>query len=92
MHLSDIKVTDIFQSFTYKMAAKINWHRYRTKLRHCHPMYKLDRIVKVLRTCQIHANITVVVHKIIFVIIYNLLCQLLCRYFYYFYFKHLRFR
>jgi len=25
--------------FTYKMAAKINRHRYGTKLRHCHPMY-----------------------------------------------------
>ena len=25
--------------FTYKMAAKINWHRHGTKLRHCHPMY-----------------------------------------------------
>jgi len=24
---------------TYKMAAKINWHRYGTKLRHCHLMY-----------------------------------------------------
>jgi len=22
------------------MAAKIKWHRYGTKLRHCHPMYK----------------------------------------------------
>ena len=22
-----------------KMAAKTNWHRYETKLRHCHPMY-----------------------------------------------------
>jgi len=21
------------------MATKVNWHRYRTKLRHCHPMY-----------------------------------------------------
>jgi len=21
------------------MASKINWHRYGTKLRHCHPMY-----------------------------------------------------
>ena len=29
----------ILRVFTYKMAAKINWHRYRTKLRHCHPMY-----------------------------------------------------
>jgi len=26
--------------FTYKMAAKINWHRYGTKLHHCHPMYR----------------------------------------------------
>jgi len=25
--------------FTYKMAAKINWRRYGTKLRHCEPMY-----------------------------------------------------
>jgi len=24
--------------FTHKMAAKIKWHRYETKLRHCHPM------------------------------------------------------
>ena len=32
MHLSDITVTDIFQSFTYKVAAKINSHRYGTKL------------------------------------------------------------
>ena len=27
-------VTGIFQSFTYKMAAKTSWHRYGTKLRH----------------------------------------------------------
>jgi len=31
-----------FSVFTYKMAAKINWHRYGTKLRHCHPMYRGD--------------------------------------------------
>jgi len=31
---------NIYQSFTYKMAAKINWHRYGTKLRHCRPMYR----------------------------------------------------
>jgi len=24
---------------SYKMAAKFNWHRYGTKLRHCRPMY-----------------------------------------------------
>ena len=28
-----------FSVFTYKMAAKIDRHRYRTKLRHCHPMH-----------------------------------------------------
>jgi len=32
-------VTNISKSYTYKTAAKINWHRYGTKLRHCHPMY-----------------------------------------------------
>ena len=26
----------------YKIAAKINWHRYGTKLRHCHPRYSLS--------------------------------------------------
>ena len=35
-YLSAIRVTNISrQSFTHKMAAKINWHRYGTKLRHC---------------------------------------------------------
>ena len=29
-------MTDIYQSFTYKMAAKINWHRHGTKLSHLH--------------------------------------------------------
>jgi len=38
-YLSAITVTNISKSFTYKMAAKTNWHRYGTKLRHCHPMY-----------------------------------------------------
>jgi len=32
-------VTNIYNSFTYKVAAEINWHRRGTKLRHCHPMY-----------------------------------------------------
>jgi len=35
-YLSAITVTNIYYSFTYKMAAKINWHRYGTKLRHYH--------------------------------------------------------
>ena len=38
-YLSTITVTNIYQSFTYKMAAKIKWHRYGTKLRHCRPVY-----------------------------------------------------
>jgi len=38
-YLSDSRVTNISSSFTYKMhAAKTSWHRYGTKLRHCHPM------------------------------------------------------
>jgi len=37
--LSAITVANIYKSFTYKMVAKINWHRYGTKLRHCRPMY-----------------------------------------------------
>jgi len=38
-YLSAITVTNIYQSFTYKMATEIDRHRYGTKLRHCHPMY-----------------------------------------------------
>jgi len=34
--------------FTYKMAAKTSWHRYGTKLRHCHPIYLLSNSVMVL--------------------------------------------
>ena len=40
-YLSAITATSIFRSFTYKMAAKTGWHRYGTKLRHCHLMYTL---------------------------------------------------
>ena len=36
-YLSAITVTSIYQRFTYKMAAKINWRRCGTKLRHYHP-------------------------------------------------------
>jgi len=38
-YLSTTTVANISQSFTYKMAAKVNWHRYGTKLRHCHLTY-----------------------------------------------------
>ena len=40
--MSAITVTSNFLSFTHKMApaAKTSWHRYGTKLRHFHPMYR----------------------------------------------------
>ena len=41
-YLSTITVTDISQSFTYKMAAKTNWNK-GTKLRHYHSMYNLTQ-------------------------------------------------
>jgi len=40
-YLIYIPVANISGSFTHKMAAKTSWHRYVTKLRHCHPMYSL---------------------------------------------------
>jgi len=33
---SNISVTDIYKSFTHKIAAKTDWRRYGTKLRHRH--------------------------------------------------------
>ena len=52
--------------FTYIMAAKITWHRYGTKLRHCHSTYNLTqavrlrcvRCVKILRNARIARNAT----------------------------------
>jgi len=49
--LSAITVTSLYQSFTYKMAAKTSWHRYGTKLRHCHPIY-VYRTRNQLHDCQ----------------------------------------
>ena len=37
------------------MAAKINWHRYGTKLRHCHPMYT-ERQSKVVVAARRYAS------------------------------------
>ena len=45
-YLSDSRVTNISKSFTYKMAAKTNWYRYGTKLRHCHPKISGARFTK----------------------------------------------
>ena len=44
-------VTNISQSFTCKMAAKINWHRYGTKLRHCHSL-RIYRALAQRRTVK----------------------------------------
>ena len=33
-------IANVSKSFTYNMAAKTSWHRYKTNLRHCHFMYK----------------------------------------------------
>ena len=64
-YLSAITVTNTSQSFTYKMAAKINWHRYWTKLRHCHPMYCDEHACCVcvrLFVCPRGANISPVLN------------------------------
>jgi len=51
-YLSAITVTNISWSFTYKMAAKINWHRYGTKLRHSHPMYWHESVKPLQYYCS----------------------------------------
>ena len=40
------RVTNISKSFAYKMVAKTSWHRYGTKLCHCHPVYMYKLIAK----------------------------------------------
>ena len=45
--LCHIRVTNILKSFTHKMAAETSWHRYGTKLRHCHRMYRRTYCGKV---------------------------------------------
>ena len=44
LYLSAVKFIGVF---TYKMAVKINWHRYGTKLSHCHRMYLLSSCVRL---------------------------------------------
>jgi len=44
------------------MAAKINWHRYGTKLRHCNPMYIISPEKKE-KACHLHNGVTEL-HKI----------------------------
>jgi len=51
------RVPNISQSFTYKMATEINWHRYGTKLRHWHPMYNVREMLEVyLKPCSRQTN------------------------------------
>jgi len=38
------------------MAAKINWHRYGTKLRHCHPVYFVAVVHDADYNCLTHAR------------------------------------
>ena len=56
--ISTITVTNISQSFSYNMAAKINWHRYGTKLRHCPPKFPVIVVVYVATSSvtKIHIN------------------------------------
>jgi len=61
-HLSDSTVTSIYKSFTHKMAAKTSWHRYGTKLRHCHPMY--NKTVKMMH--QFCISLDTPVHNLTF--------------------------
>jgi len=46
-------VTNISHSFTYNMAAKINWHRYGRKLRHCHAIYTRHVTNATVRRLQV---------------------------------------
>jgi len=39
-YLSAVTLTNVSQSFTYKMAARLNWHIYETKSGHRHRMYR----------------------------------------------------
>ena len=50
--LSAITVTNIYESFTYKMAVKINWHRCGPKLRHCHPVYIFTLYATTSSSCS----------------------------------------
>jgi len=49
-YLSDNTMTNISKSFTHKMVAKTGWHRYETKLRHCHPVLLVPAALKEIST------------------------------------------
>ena len=58
-YLSAITVTNIFRSFTYKMAAKTGWHRYETKLRYCHAVCRPTKFC-----CNLSLNIGLLLRSI----------------------------
>jgi len=53
---SAITVTNISESFTHKMAAKTSWHRYGTKLRHCHPIVSYEANLYVAKQSRDHSS------------------------------------
>jgi len=61
-YLSAVTVINIYQRFTYKMAAKINWHRCGTKLRHCHRTYNCPFIF--LSYCSILYHCLTCIHRV----------------------------
>ena len=58
LFIGAITMTDISRSFTYKMAAKIDWHRYGTKLRRNDHIGRYSKHANVPLLC-IFANLEV---------------------------------
>jgi len=64
--------------FTYKMAAKINWHRHGTKLRHRHPMYTTVRYRRIVAVyCKsVNCNSLTPLLRFVVDLLYNLFLRL----------------
>jgi len=78
-YLSDNTMTNISESFTHKMAAKTGWHRYESKLRHCHPVYREGKRADTIGTVLVSLGwpFPLLKYKYIFQIKYTvaILCQ-----------------
>ena len=57
-YLNAITVTNISRGFYRQDGVKISRHRYGTKLRHCHPVYKLVRIRAMQRIAAVRVTAT----------------------------------
>ena len=57
-YLSDIRVKNISKNFAHKMAAKTSWHRYGTKLRHWHPVYRQSVMFSAARIIRRYNSTT----------------------------------